>query len=48
MWWNFVARTQAELSAVTRDWNAGAAYLGEVRGYDGARLPAPLPPWDRA
>ena len=48
MWWNFVARTQAELSAVTRDWNAGAAYLGEVRGYDGARLPAPLPPWDGA
>ncbi len=46
MWWNFVARTQAELSAATRDWNAGAPYLGEVRGYDGAPLRAPTPPWD--
>jgi hypothetical protein len=46
MWWNFVARTQAELTAATRDWNAGAPYLGEVHGYDGARLRAPTPPWD--
>jgi hypothetical protein len=45
MWWNFVGRTQDELSAASRDWNAGAPYLGEVRGYDGARLVAPLPPW---
>ena len=46
MWWNFVARTPAELSAATRDWNAGSPYLGDVRGYDGARLTAPTPPWD--
>jgi redox-sensitive bicupin YhaK (pirin superfamily) len=45
MWWNFVARTKAELSQASRDWNAGAGYLGEVRGYDGERLTAPLPPW---
>jgi len=45
MWWNFVARTRAELTQASRDWNAAAYYLGEVRGYDGPRLVAPLPPW---
>jgi hypothetical protein len=45
MWWNFVARTKTELLQASHDWNAGAAYLGEVQGYDGARLTAPLPPW---
>lgn len=45
MWWNFVARTREELSQACRDWNAQAAYLGEVKGYDGARLVAPMPPW---
>lgn len=48
MWWNFVARSKAELSAACRQWNAGEAHFGEVRGYDGARLTAPLPPWDGA
>lgn len=45
MWWNFVARTRAELSQASRDWNLAAPYLGEVRGYDGHRLEAPIPPW---
>mgnify|MGYP003542242653 FL=1 len=45
MWWNFVARTQAELSMACHDWNAGAKYFGEVTGYPGKRLEAPLPPW---
>jgi redox-sensitive bicupin YhaK (pirin superfamily) len=45
LWWNFVARTKDELSRASRDWNDAAAYLGEVRGYDGPRLVAPLPPW---
>lgn len=45
MWWNFVARTKDELTAASRDWNAGAAHLGAVQGYDGPRLAAPLPPW---
>jgi quercetin 2,3-dioxygenase len=45
MWWNFVARTQDELVKASRDWNEAAAYLGEVRGYDGPRLVAPMPPW---
>lgn len=45
MWWNFVARTQGELSMACADWNAGAQYFGEVMGYPGQRLEAPLPPW---
>lgn len=45
MWWNFVARTPRELRKACEDWNAGAAYFGEVHGYDGRRLEAPLPPW---
>lgn len=45
MWWNFVARDKQEITQVCRDWNAAAEYLGDVRGYDGERLAAPLPPW---
>jgi len=45
MWWNFVARTKDELTQASRDWNANAEYLGEVVGFDGPRLVAPMPPW---
>ena len=45
MWWNFVARTKAELTQASGDWNTAAPYLGEVHGYDGPRLVAPMPPW---
>lgn len=45
MWWNFIGRDQQEMTQWVRDWNAGADYLGQVHGYDGARLQAPLPPW---
>lgn len=45
MWWNFVARTRAELTQACGDWNTAAPYFGEVQGYDGERLLAPLPPW---
>jgi hypothetical protein len=45
MWWNFVARTRAEITQACREWNSSAARFGEVSGYDGARLAAPLPPW---
>lgn len=48
LWWNFVARTKAELTAASRDWNQSAPYLGEVHGYDGPRLVAPMPPWAEA
>ncbi len=45
MWWNFVARTQSELTTACKDWNAGAQYFGEVVGYPGDRLESPMPPW---
>lgn len=45
MWWNFVGRSKDELMTASREWNAGADYFGEVQGYDGARLSAPMPPW---
>jgi len=43
LWWNFVARTSAEISAARADWEAHR--FGEVRGYPGARLTAPPLPW---
>jgi len=43
LWWNFVARTKAEISAAQADWEAD--HFGEVRGYPGERLPAPPLPW---
>ena len=45
MWWNFVGRDKAALKAACQQWNEGQAQFGEVYGYDGARLAAPLPPW---
>lgn len=39
MWWNFVARTPAEIVAATREWADGG--YGTVNGYDGDPLPAP-------
>lgn len=41
MWWNFVARTGEEIARFREDWAAGR--FGEVRGYRGGPLPAPLP-----
>jgi quercetin 2,3-dioxygenase len=40
MWWNFVARTTQEIVAARDDWEAGRRF-GEVRRYQGERLPAP-------
>ncbi|HEY0972904.1 MAG TPA: pirin family protein [Solimonas sp.] len=45
MWWNFIGREKEEITQYVRDWNAGADSMGNVKGYDGARLVAPLPPW---
>jgi quercetin 2,3-dioxygenase len=40
MWWNFVGRGHDDIVAAREDWAAGRRF-GEVRGYDGERLPAP-------
>jgi quercetin 2,3-dioxygenase len=40
VWWNFVARTRAEIVQATEDWNA-RRYFGEVRGSPSPRLVAP-------
>ncbi|MGH3165575.1 MAG: pirin family protein [Trebonia sp.] len=45
MWWNFVARTGAEITEARDAWIAGGSRFGTVRGYPGNPLPAPpLPP----
>ena len=44
MWWNFIGRDKADIARYTRDWNEGRGF-GEVRGYPGSPLVAPLPPW---
>jgi redox-sensitive bicupin YhaK (pirin superfamily) len=44
MWWNFIGRTQQDIEQARSDWMTGSRF-GEVKGYDGGRLPAPqLPP----
>jgi redox-sensitive bicupin YhaK (pirin superfamily) len=44
LWWNFVARSRAEVAEARSAWESGARF-GEVRGYPGARLAAPPLPW---
>ncbi|MEU6733355.1 pirin family protein [Streptomyces physcomitrii] len=43
MWWNFVGRSQEEIEQARADWMEGSRF-GEVKGYDGAPLPAPEMP----
>ena len=44
MFWNWIGRSQEEIVEARRDWMEGSRF-GEVKGYDGAPLPAPaLPP----
>lgn len=40
MWWNFIGRSQEEIEQARGDWTTGTRF-GEVKGYDGAPLPAP-------
>ncbi len=40
MWWNFVAGDDAEIVAARDDWENGRRF-GDVRRYDGPRIPAP-------
>lgn len=46
MWWNFVGRTDEEIRQAREDWMTGHRF-GEVRGYQGAPLPAPELPTTR-
>lgn len=41
LWWNFVARTQAELEQALADWNGASARFGNVPGAGSPRLLAP-------
>ncbi|GAA3086769.1 hypothetical protein GCM10017562_66180 [Streptomyces roseofulvus] len=43
MWWNFVGRTDEEIRKAREDWMSSDRF-GEVKGYDGDRLPAPEVP----
>jgi redox-sensitive bicupin YhaK (pirin superfamily) len=40
LWWNFVARNEAEITQATNEWN-NTDRFGEVKGYVGERLAAP-------
>lgn len=44
MWWNFVARTRAEVDEARAAWESQTARFGEVRT-PLARIPAPSTPW---
>jgi len=44
MWWNFVARTRAELLDAVTGWNSGDSRFGDVPS-SLPREQAPLPPW---
>ncbi len=43
MWWNFVGRTHDEVAAAREDWMTGARF-GQVQGYEGTAMPAPVLP----
>ena len=44
MWWNYVARTRAEIAEAHRDWSAGHDRFGTVASpLD--RIEVPGPPW---
>ncbi len=44
MWWNFIGRDHDEIARARRDWEAASDRFGEVEGYHGARLRAPVLP----
>ncbi|HEX6676592.1 MAG TPA: pirin family protein, partial [Actinomycetes bacterium] len=46
IWWNFVARTRAEIDAARRQWEAADPRFGRLRS-PLARIPAPPPFWAR-
>jgi len=44
MFWNFVARTHAEIDEAVRQWNADDGRFGHVPS-SLLRIPSPIPPW---
>jgi redox-sensitive bicupin YhaK (pirin superfamily) len=48
MWWNFVARTKAEVESAYDDWRARAERFPDLPGSPLGRIPAPHPSWLRA
>jgi redox-sensitive bicupin YhaK (pirin superfamily) len=46
MWWNFVARTEEEVSVARREWAAGSDRFGSVSS-SSRRIEASVPPWER-
>ncbi|MCU1455246.1 MAG: Pirin family protein [Acidimicrobiales bacterium] len=44
MWWNFVARTRAEMDTARADWSRASERFGETSS-PLERIPAPVPPW---
>ncbi|MFE2733753.1 pirin family protein [Streptomyces sp. NPDC059349] len=40
MWWNFIGRSQDDITQAREDWMSGSRF-GEVKGYDGGPLAAP-------
>ncbi|MEV7284913.1 pirin family protein [Streptomyces sp. NPDC093252] len=46
MFWNWIGRSQEEIVRAREDWMAGTRF-GEVKGYEGERLPAPELPTAR-
>ena len=47
MWWNFVARSRAEVETASRDWEAEDPRFGRVES-PLARIPVPPRPWPTA
>lgn len=41
LWWNFVARTNNDMTRAREEWEQRAVRFGDVPGYDGQRLSAP-------
>ncbi|UXH77846.1 pirin family protein [Roseateles amylovorans] len=46
LWWNFVGRSRAEMDGYAAEWNGreDGGVFGQVRGYEGPRLMAPVVP----
>ncbi|QNS08080.1 pirin family protein [Streptomyces xanthii] len=44
MWWNFIGRSHEDIAEAREEWEKASDRFGEVVGYPGDRLPAPVLP----